>query len=82
MKINRKQKESEHKNANSQNICINIYKCELVDIEKRGYLMLKHNKNKNFKLLDNYNYLLDKVRLMINKKGDIILSSTSSTVIR
>ena len=82
-KVIRKQSESnQQQNNNNQNVVINIYKVELTDIEKRGYLMLKHFKSRNFKLQESCQYLLDRVKLSINRKGDLIVSSTSATVIR
>ena len=82
-KVLRKQRESnQQQNNNNQNVVINIYKVELTDIEKRGYLMLKHFKSRNFKLQESCQYLLDRVKLSINRKGDLIVSSTSATVIR
>ncbi len=81
VRVLRKQKENE--SSTNQQIVINIYKIEITDIEaRRGYLMLKHNKNRKFKLLEGQNYLIDKVKLIINKKGEVVLSSTSTTVIR
>ena len=44
--------------------------------------MLKHPKTKNFVLMDSLTYIFDKVKLTINKKNELVLSSTSSTVIR
>jgi hypothetical protein len=57
-----------------------VFKVQLVDIDKRGYLLLKHSKSKKIELKDNENFLVDKVKLIINKKGEIVLISTSLTV--
>lgn len=44
--------------------------------------MIKGNKGRKVQLIEQQNYLLDKVKLVINKKGELVLSSTSRTVIR
>ena len=44
--------------------------------------MLKHIKTKKYKLLDGHTYLMDKIKMILNRKGEVVLSSTSSTVIR
>jgi len=66
----------------NKEMVINIFKVEIVDIQKKGFLMLKHPKSKNFTLLDSYTYIFDKVKLIVNKKGELVISSTTSTVIR
>ena len=41
---------------------------------------MKHEKNKRFSIEENENYLIDNAKLVINKKGEIIIVSTSATV--
>ncbi len=54
-----------------------IYKVEIIDLERRGYVMIKHDKDRTFKLTDGLTYILDNVKLVINKKGEVVLCSTS-----
>ena len=64
------------------NIVTDIYKLELTDLNpsKRGYLLLKYHKKKNLSVEEGANYLIDKIKMVINKKGEIVLISTSLTV--
>lgn len=78
-------KQSEHPSAHVQNSVVRIFKLELVDIScnfNRAYLMLKHPKAKKYKLIDNTTYLLDRVKIVFNKKHEIVILSTSTTAIR
>ena len=73
----------EQKQSVVQNsIVTDVYRIELTDIQpyKKGYLLLKYSKKKNPKLQQDSNYLIDKIKLVINKKGEIVLISTSLTV--
>lgn len=70
-------------------ISLHIFKLELNDLvegsskNKRAFFMVKHSKStKELRLIIGENYLLDRVKLAINKRGEIVLSSTSNTVIR
>jgi hypothetical protein len=44
--------------------------------------MVKRQRNKNLILLDNQTYVLDRVRVCINKKGEVVITSTTKTVIQ
>jgi hypothetical protein len=59
-----------------------VYKLELTDVipHKNAYLLLKYHKDKKCQVKTNASYLIDKIKLVINKKGQIILTSTSLTV--
>ena len=62
-----------------------IFKIKLTDIDKKGFLLLKSHKSKARQLetlLHNFEYVADKVKLQINSKGELIISSTSNTVLR
>ena len=61
------------------NVVIDIYKIELTDISKKGYLLLKHAKGKQYDLITNESYIVDRIKTIINKKGEIVLISTSLT---
>jgi hypothetical protein len=56
-----------------------IFKVEVADLSKKAFLLLKHVKDKKYNLFDNELYIADKLKLLINKKGEIVLVSTSST---
>jgi len=58
---------------------IDIFKVECSDICKKGYLLLKHNKSKQVDLLVSEEYIVDRIKLIINKKGEVVLISTSLT---
>ena len=59
-----------------------VYKVEIVNLERRGYLLLKHHKSRKMEFESNSQYLIDKVKLIVNPKGEVILISTSLTVLR
>ncbi|CDW83715.1 UNKNOWN [Stylonychia lemnae] len=80
VKIVKKQKQT--MSTTNPSLTLHIFKVEITDIEKRGYLMIKNNKSRTLALIDGQNYLLDKVKLIVNKRGEIVLSSTSVTAIR
>lgn len=42
--------------------------------------MLKHNKQKSFNIVEGDNYIADRVKIVINKKGEVVIISTSLTV--
>jgi hypothetical protein len=67
--------------ASNPQVTMDIYKIEITDIDKRGYLLLKHEKTKQFQILEGVNYLIDRAKLVINKKGEVIIVSTASTVL-
>ena len=69
------------KDSTNPNAMTNIYKIELVDIEKKGYLVLKYLKAKKLNLGEGNNFLVDRIKLIINKKREIVLISTSLTVL-
>jgi len=48
---------------------------------RRAYLLLKYSKKKNLSVEEGANYLIDKIKMVLNKKGEIVLISTSLTVL-
>ena len=73
----------------TENVITDVYKILITDLNDclagkgKGYLILKYTKNKqNIKLIDGENYIADKVKIIINKKGEVIVISTSCTVFR
>ena len=61
---------------------INIYRVEIVDLEKKGFLILKSKIGKQLKLLEEQQYVFDRVKISINKKGEVVVHSTSQTNVR
>ena len=59
-----------------------IYRCQLTDITQKAFVVLKHPKNAPMKFVAGDKYLVDKVKLMINMLGEVVLISTSMTVLR
>ena len=59
-----------------------IYRCELVDLQHRAFIVLKYPKKKTIRFEPGDKYLADKIRLIINKLGEIVLMSTAMTVLR
>ena len=43
-------------------------------------MLLKHLKQKKLSLEEGKKFLVDRVKLVINKKGEVVLVSTSQTV--
>jgi len=72
------------------NLVIHIFKVELMDLNvteinnagRNAYLMVKHAKNRKLEMIEGLNYVLDKVKISINKKGEVFLTSTSASVFR
>lgn len=55
---------------------VQIYRVDIVDLEKRGFLMIKRAKNKSLVLLDDQAYVVDRTKLCINKKGEVVITSS------
>lgn len=58
-----------------------VYKVVLTDIETHGFLFLKCHESTSKTFLEGDCYLIDKIQLIINPKAEIILSSTTLTVL-
>lgn len=52
----------------------------MVDIDRKGYLILKHKKNRKLDFGENNNFIADKIKLVLNKKNELVLISTTLTV--
>jgi hypothetical protein len=71
----------EQKSSSMQpSIVTDVYKIEIPEVSKKGYLLLKYNKSKNLKVETESSYLIDKIKLVVNNKGKIVLVSNSLTV--
>ncbi len=60
----------------------NIYNVTLKDVDIRGFLLLKHQKKNLMEFLSSDCYVADKIKLTLNTKGEVVLLSTSLTVLR
>ena len=76
-KVTRAQKEE-----GTDDMVITIYRVELTDAQRKAFFLLKRLRRKKVELLEGHCYLLDRVRLGINRKGEVVLSTTQSTVLR
>lgn len=54
----------------------------MVDIDTHAFILLKCHKNSRNVFNSGENYLIDKVKLIINPKAEVILISTTLTVLR
>jgi len=63
-------------------VVTDIYKAKLVDIDMRAFVLLKSHKSNRYTFKPGDNFLIDKVKLVINQKAEIILISTTLTVLR
>lgn len=63
-------------------VLTDIFKIQLTDLQpaKKAYLLLRYPKKTPMKLQEGASYLIDKIKLVLNKKGELILISTSLTV--
>ena len=59
-----------------------VYKISIVNLGRNGFLLLKRQKHRQMDFAANDQLLADKVKLVINQKGEVILISTSLTVLR
>jgi hypothetical protein len=63
-------------------VITDIYKAVLVDIDTHAFVLLKCHRNSRTLFNSGDNYLIDKVKLVINPKAEVILISTTLTVLR
>jgi len=74
--------EKSRASASKPGIVTDIYRCTVKDIGKRAFIVLKHPKSRPMKFAVGDEYLADKVKLQINRLGEVVLISTSLTVLR
>ena len=60
----------------------NIYNVTLKDVDIRGFLLLKHQKKNLMDFTTSDCYVADKIKLTLNTKREVVLLSTSLTVLR
>jgi hypothetical protein len=63
-------------------VITDIYKINIVDIDTPAFLMLKSHKTKRNTFASGDAYLIDKVKLVINPRAEVVLVSTTLTVLR
>lgn len=58
-----------------------IYKIQLTELSppKKAYLMLKYPKIQIMNIIEGGSYLIDKIKAVVNTKGEIVLVSTTLT---
>lgn len=75
-------KQGERESATTTGVITDIYKAVLVDIDTHAFVLLKCHRNSRTLFNSGDNYLIDKVKLVINPKAEVILISTTLTVLR
>ncbi len=63
-------------------LAVSIYRVEITDLEKKGFFMIKRRKSQDLRLVEEQTYVVDKVKLCINKKGEVVITSTQKTTIQ
>jgi len=82
MRIKFSSKQSERQSTQNTSVITDVYKATLVDIDKQAFVTLKSHKNKRQQFSPGEAFVIDKVKLVINPKVEIVLVSTSLTVLR
>lgn len=62
------------------NVVTDTYRIDIPDLSIKGFLLLKYPKSKNLKPVEDACYLVDKIKLVINAKGKVILLTSGKTV--
>lgn len=63
-------------------VITDVYKISLVDVEQPSFLLLKSHKKNRSHFQQGDTYLIDKVKLVINPRAEVVLESTTLTVLR
>ena len=82
MRIKFSKKIDVKESVSQKNVVTDIYKITLTDISTKGFILLKHLKKMTVDYQVNDSFVIDKVKLVINPKGEVVLISTSLTVLR
>ena len=75
-------KQGERESTTTPNVITDIYKATLIDIDTHAFVLLKCHKSGRHIFNSGDSYLIDKVKLVINPKAEVILISTTLTVLR
>jgi hypothetical protein len=76
------QKHCERQSTLTPNVITDVYKIVIVDIDTPGFVLLKSLKKNRISFVAGANYLIDKVKLVINPRAEVILETTTLTVLR
>ena len=63
-------------------VITDVYKINLVDIDTAAFVLLKSHQKKRKIFEQGDCYLIDKVKVVINPKAEVVLVSTTLTVLR
>lgn len=75
------QKTKEKQSKENPAVLTEIYKVNLIDVHAQGFLLLKLHQNRKCNYAVGDTYLCDKIKLIINANGEIVLASSSLTVL-
>jgi hypothetical protein len=80
-------KHGQHESLSNDKIITDIYRAELLDIQHKCFLLLKHAKSKKLDFEEEASgkgksFLVDRIGLTINAKGEVLLVSSTLTVFR
>jgi len=82
LRIRFTKKQGERESATTPGVITDIYKATLVDIDTHAFVLLKCHRSGRNVFNSGDSYLIDKVKLIINQKAEVILISTTLTVLR
>ena len=82
MRIKFGQKHAERQSTLMPGVITDVYKVSLVDVEQPSFLLLKSHKKNRTQFQQGDCYLIDKVKLVINPRAEVVLESTTLTVLR
>jgi len=75
--------QGEKESGTHPGVLTQIFKITLPDIgDHKAYMLLKHPAKRKIQCVSGQNYLVDKVKLVLNPKREMILVSTTLTVLR
>jgi len=59
-----------------------VYKINIIDIDISAFVLLKSHKKNRIKFEKGDTYLIDKVKLVLNPRNEVVLVTTTLTVLR
>lgn len=74
-------KHSERQSSSLPHVVTDIYRVAFEDIDSKGYLMLKCTKRSRVDFKSGESFLVDKAKLVLNPRNELVLVSTSLTVL-
>lgn len=82
VRIRFNRKKGERESSTTPGVITDIYQVTLVDIDTHAFVLLKCHRSSRYIFNSGDSYLIDKVKLVINPKAEVILISTTLTVLR